>query len=518
MPKAILREKLWHRIITFLSRPAPKNVKIYHESPIKILQFSIKNLWLLIFPLLRSLRFVNPLTLQSLIDWGKGVWFDILIAAAILALGALRWWRCRYYFDDISIHAQSGVFVHVATEIPFARITATAEEHPLYLRPFHAARLQISTAAGIIPESNLKLVLSNDDILWLREQIPVIRGDADTFAREKSTTNHVSAWYVLLFSALFSSSFSGAFYLAVLLFQGGRVFSDLFVEFNAGEILEDAADRVSSTFETVPRVGLIVGIVILSLWLVSFGHNLLRYSRFSIRFGDAFISIHMGVINRRRFHLRDQEIIFSDMRQNLIMKIFGVISLHIRCPGYGGRNDTLPVLIPLAKKKQSRELLTRLHAGQRLAQPMMTVRANYRFLWYFIWKPVTAILIVVPIGVLAIIFLPQFRGATIFFFCMILIPLLWALVVQIVAMFHQYFAINDTYLQLHFSCWLSFHTITVRRQRIVRMDMIQTPVQRKSGICRLYITMNGTRRRRYKLTAVSEVAARQLIQNFCGET
>ena len=29
---------------------------------------------------------------------------------------------------------------------------------------------------------------------------------------------------------------------------------------------------------------------------------------------------------------------------NLLMKIFGMVSLHIRCPGYGSRRDTLPVL------------------------------------------------------------------------------------------------------------------------------------------------------------------------------
>ena len=44
---------------------------VYREHPIKILRYSAKNLWLLIFPLLRSLRFY-PFSLQNLIDWGAG--------------------------------------------------------------------------------------------------------------------------------------------------------------------------------------------------------------------------------------------------------------------------------------------------------------------------------------------------------------------------------------------------------------------------------------------------------------
>ena len=35
----------------------PPEKTAYHEHPIKILRYSAKNLWLLIFPLLRSLRF-----------------------------------------------------------------------------------------------------------------------------------------------------------------------------------------------------------------------------------------------------------------------------------------------------------------------------------------------------------------------------------------------------------------------------------------------------------------------------
>ena len=54
--------------------------------------------------------------------------------------------------------------------------------------------------------------------------------------------------------------------------------------------------------------------------------------------------------------------IFSDLRQNLVMKIFGMVSLHIRCPGYGNRWDTLPVLIPLMRKPVAQEFLQEVRA------------------------------------------------------------------------------------------------------------------------------------------------------------
>ena len=78
---------------------------VYREHPIKILRYSAKNLWLLIFPLLRSLRFY-PFSFQNLIDWGAGVWFDLLVALLILGIGTLRWHACIYYFDEVTIRSE----------------------------------------------------------------------------------------------------------------------------------------------------------------------------------------------------------------------------------------------------------------------------------------------------------------------------------------------------------------------------------------------------------------------------
>lgn len=258
---------------------------VYREHPIKILRYSAKNLWLLIFPLLRSLRFY-PFSLQKLIDWGAGAWFDLLVALLILGIGTLRWHACTYYFDEVSIRSQSGILLRRGTEIPLERIASTVEEHPFYLRPLRAACLQISTAAGAVPEADMHLTLYLRDLHRLRQHIPVLQNGSTG-----AVAYHTPAWRMLLFSALFSSSFSGAIYIATICFQGGRITSDLVKQFQAQQILEDATDKASTAFHGVPRIAITIGIVILALWLISFGRNLLRYGRFrhAVRGG-----VHLG--------------------------------------------------------------------------------------------------------------------------------------------------------------------------------------------------------------------------------
>ena len=484
----------------------------YHEHPIKILRYSAKNLWLLIFPLLRSLRFY-PFSFQNFIDWGAGAWFDLLVAFLILCFGTLRWYCCRFQLDAVSIRSSSGILLKQATEIPFSRITATVEEHPLYLRPLRAVRLQISTASGSIPEANMKLILHQRDLHQIRRHVPVLRNNS-----AQANAHPTPAWRVMIFSALFSSSFSGAIYIAALFVQGGRITADLLEEFRARQLLEDATDRASSVFQGVPRLAITIGILIFSLWLISFGRNLLRYGRFRIRFSDDFISVHMGILNRRRFHLRDSAVVFPDLRQNLVMKIFGMVSLHIRCPGYGSRRDTLPVLIPLVRQKTSWELLGKLHAPQRLEHPHLKAKSQPIFFWSFVWPPVIGIGAVIAVRLLTLWLFPHLAQMIHFFALMLIIPLLWFLVIRIVTLFTQSVSMDDCNVQFQFSRGSTFHTITVPRDHIVRADLMQTPIQKQYGACHLYLICNGPKQQRFKLTALPEQAARTIIAALSADS
>lgn len=66
-----------------------------HEHPIKILRYTAKNLWLLIFPLLRSAHFF-PFSAKEVAAWLHGSWFDLLICVLILTYGAIRWYFCGF--------------------------------------------------------------------------------------------------------------------------------------------------------------------------------------------------------------------------------------------------------------------------------------------------------------------------------------------------------------------------------------------------------------------------------------
>lgn len=479
---------------------------VYHEHPVKILQYSFKNTWIFIFPLLRSLQLI-PFSMQKLLDWGRGAWLDLLAVALIFCIGALRWYSCGFFLDTRTIHARSGILLRQETEIPLTNITATAEERPLLLRPLRVIRLRVCTASDGWNEQGLTLLLHLHDMDRLRPRLAGLReGSEERVLR-------TPPWRVFLLSVLFSSSLSGAAYVAALFSQGGRIASDLLLdELHARKVLEDVTMRAERVFRNIPAIGLTVAIVVLTLWLISFLHNIFRYANFKIYFEKDFVTVHMGIWNRRHFRLRVGAIVFPELRQNLIMKLFGMVSLHIRCPGYGTRSGNLPVLIPLLSRRESWELLERLQVKKALEKPLLRAKSKWWVFWFFVWPGVCGTAALLAVRFAAFWLFPQFFDIVRFFVFMLLIPTIWFVLVRVVSLFSQFIAVDSRMLQLHFSRGFLFHSITVRRENVTRIETIQTKMQKFFGICHLYIVCGGPQQQRYRLTALPQTAAAELIR------
>lgn len=220
-----------------------------HEHPIKILRYTAKNLWLLIFPLLRSAHFF-PFSAKEVAAWLHGSWFDLLICVLILTYGAIRWYFCGFMYNTEVIRRQSGILLKRETEIPCSSITSVTEEHAFFLRPFGAVRVSIHTGAEDIAGADMQLVLYKADLAAIRQVIPLLRPASDVKMHRPHTSR------LLLFSFLFSSSLSGAVYAAAIFFQGGRITRDLLEELQAEEILMTLTDQAAAYFKGIPRLAI----------------------------------------------------------------------------------------------------------------------------------------------------------------------------------------------------------------------------------------------------------------------
>jgi uncharacterized membrane protein YdbT with pleckstrin-like domain len=476
-----------------------------HEHPIKIFRYTAKSLWLLIFPLLRSAHFF-PFSASAVAAWLHGAWFDLLICILILAYGVLRWFYCGFTYNTEVIRRQSGFLVKQEMEIPCCSITSVTEEHAFFLRPFGAVRVSFHTGAEDITGSDMQLLLYRADFIAIRRVIPLLHPKQHT----KQHSPHITRLF--LFSFLFSSSLSGAIYAAAIFFQGGRISRDILESLQAEALLLSLTDQAAAYFQGIPRLAILLSILILATWLISFLGNLLRYSRFRFSANDITFSVHRGLFSRYHYHIRRGAVNYIDIRQNLMMKILRLMSVHISCPGYGNQKNELPVLIPLMKQSQAPQFLTPLlkQRADSIGKKKPKQRFHFFRLWIFVWQPLILMAAVGGLILLVWHFFPQIYQQFSFFGWMLLLPCGWFLLIRIVSAFRTRMWLEQDHLYLHYSSGFVFHTIVTPVSNIVAVTITRTQTGKQMGICNVFFYLQGKHLHRHKLTGVSEKVLQQI--------
>ena len=99
---------------------------------LKILSYSAKNVWLLIFPLIRGLLSIKLGDAQAFLDWLKGAWFDILTVVLIIFTGYIRWFFSYYIVKEDAIMLKNGVFIKTSRLFLYKRYPLLQKNIPFF--------------------------------------------------------------------------------------------------------------------------------------------------------------------------------------------------------------------------------------------------------------------------------------------------------------------------------------------------------------------------------------------------
>lgn len=475
-----------------------------HEHPLKILKTASKNIWLLIFPLLRGIKTMH-LDFDVFYNWIKGAWFDILVILLIIGYGYLHWINTWLRFGENDITLISGIFIKRETTIPYENISAVTAEHSFFLRPLKAVRLKINTCGGNFSSSDMSLLMRRKDVKEVHHKTMTPHEK-----RKKNFKLHPKFLSILFFSFVFSSSFSGAFYIAALFFQLGKVSKDL-LEHELKDALNQITSEVSSKFAlSIAPAAILVSILIISTWLISFVLNILRYAGFSMKKYKNSLQIKMGAVTKRHFYIVPHKINYIDMRQNIIMKIFKKTSLNINCAGYGNEKNELPVLLPILNMRQANNALDILDFGKRIGK--RSVKSNRSAVMTFLGLPICFCIGIPTAAAVIIHFFPSFSELVIPFAVMAEIPSVWMIIVKIHALFNTGLSIEDNFICIRYSRFFAFHTVLADRKKLVKTQIIQNPIQKKLGRCRLDFYFNSEIPKKNKLHGINLKDAEKILK------
>ena len=474
------------------------------EHPLKILKYSVKNIWLLIFPLIRGI-YTYHFDKDWFYSWVRGAWFDIAVLGAIILFGFVRWLFSRIYITDEELIHRDGVFLHLNTFIPIRNISSVTVERPLFMVPFGAIRFRCDTRAGIFRTVDLKLLVGKKALKEIMQHMPDI--DEEKKINGISQPNTLS---VLLFSALFSSGFSGTVYLATFFFKGGDIAYNIIKR--SLDLLTEETEKITDKLVLkIPAAAIFIGVFFIASWFLSFLVNFFRYGRFNIDFDRNCTRVSYGIIDRKEYRIRNSHINYTDLRQNLLMKIRGAVAVNISCAGYGSSKNRIPVLLPVKRESNIGEKFQTIgiYSGKKnkySAQPAGICS--------YLLIPLVVAAIIVPSYDWAARILPRLSELSLFLAVMLEIPVVWFIIVKFVALLTSGVAFYEDKIIIRCSKWTKFHTVVSMREKVVKLELEQNLLQAMSGRCAFSIWFEGEEHTRYKIKAMRADEVRKIAESL----
>lgn len=465
---------------------------MYHEHPLRIMRYSMKNIWLLIFPLLRGasvLRF-DP---AGIYTWIQGAWKDVVILGIILMFGFVRWYFSRISITDSAVIHTDGVLFKVTKSIPVENISAVTSERLFFLVPLKAMTFKCDTRAGLFSSTDMKVLVTVKVGRELMSHIPkpIMQGQEDDFPEPTVLS-------VLLFSAFFSSGFSGAVYIATFFFKGGDIAHDILTVWFAR--ITETTEKINETLILrIPRTAIVIGTFFLVAWFLSFIVNVLRYSRFKVSANRDYINITYGITNRKEYRIRTEHINYTDLRQNLIMKLCGAVSVNISCSGYGNSKQ-LPVLLPMRKENNLGDGLEKIGIS---SEERFDFRPKATGIISYIWQPLILITAVFMLYYFAGKYISQLSELLYFLLVMAEIPLVWLATVKTFALFRSGITIDSGKIIVRSSKMTAFHTVIAETGKVVAVEIKQSLFQRITNKkCHLSIWFTGESKSVFTVKAI----------------
>lgn len=458
------------------------------QHPIAILRYVSKNFWLLLIPLLRGLLALK----FDFYNWLSGAYLDILVVLAIFGAAFFHWWNIRFRIGKKDIFVSTGFFVRESMRIPFTSATAVLFKKAFLMRPLRAVTILIDTDSSSTvnkhEDPDLKLIVREKDIDKLL-----------TYFKQESDENRLcyksNRRRMLFFSLAFSSALSGLIYFGTFLIQGGRlVGNELEARFlGAVNNVTRVAEKVIYGITPV-TVGIII---ILGMgWLYSFISNYLRHINFELEKNRNGIRIKNGFFTRRLCFINEDKVNYADLRQNMLMKIFRVMSVNISCSGYGKQKNEIPVFVPITGKKSVSEVMKRF-LPKFSSDEGVRYEVKPSYIMKFLGPPMVLIFAIILAFPTAVIFFPEWYSVELFAAAMGEIVAVHLLIVNLAAFLSNGVEICEGSIVVRYCKAFGFHNVIVPLEMISEIRISQNFLQKLNGSCNFILYTRGERAGRH---------------------
>ncbi len=468
------------------------------QHKIVMLKYAKGKLWVLIFPLLRSLILLK----FNFYYWVKGTYLDIFVILFLLGTAYLKWRCVCFETNKKGIYVKSGLLKRSELTLPYSKITCAEARKFFLLRPFGAVEISLYSCSSAAKKAAITIIATETFYKQLFNIIPneVHKENASYKASKKET---------LFFSLLFSSALSGSIFILALITKGGELVGKNF-EKEIILVLSKFTKKLTLPVGNVkPIVAVITAVVILG-WLVAFAKNWVGNINFKTRRCGKNIFIEKGHFSVWKYYVNYSSINYVDLQQSLLMRATKIMSVKIGCVGYEWRHDGA-ILVPIASEKRVKQVMTAVLPD--FTESNISIKTKRGYIAYM-WLPLVPA-VAVPIGaaVLGKAF-PEWRDTAVFFGAMLELPMIYLLAASFAARHFTGIGLSGEAVTLRYCRLLRFHTVIMPKGRIAYVKIRRTIFQRVSGCCDVIIYAGAVGKRGHFVRGIQFDAAKNLASKY----
>lgn len=445
-----------------------------HEHPVKILRYCAVNLWLLLFPLLRTAAHL-PFSPEVLANRLKGAWLDILVMLFIFGMAVIRWRSCTFSIEEDVFSIEKGILMRRRIEIPLSRIVSAARSDADIPFVMRLSIMKIYTGAA------------KEYVLWLRKKncseisqhLPPCQNDNAFHIKCRLNLSRV-----LLYSFLFSSSLTGTLYIAAFFTEAGNASGKILSQMQAAETLSEMSSAALKIFNAIPEIIVTILLILLLCRFISFAVNFLVAAGFCVSANKHQIRVSSGIFPKRTVctSLSSRECLI--LRQSILCRFTGKFSLFMTYPSCSSGRDKNSLIFPLLSKKS--------HFIPYIIKNTSDITYSHpKSLWNFLWQPFLIMGVCSFLLFILSFFKPNAAEILFPLSCIALFPAAALMLVRLITYRCQYFSQNNDEITLHFCRKLSFYTLSAEKENIALVKITRSPMAEKKGFCNVSFYMKG---------------------------
>ncbi len=463
--------------------------------PLTILDSLSRFFILLILPLARGVYTAFYGGAQA---WLKGSWIDGIVLLLIFFFSFLHWRNIRYEVRDGAVTVSKGILLKQIQRIPKDKIITASYVTPLLLRPFSVGRMRLDTAAGNNRYSDLTLLLSKK----AKDELLIEIGKEISDPR---TTYRPTQPALLLLSMVTSSSLGGILIMITVLNYLGK-----YLQSRLSYVVFGTFENLAKTlaFGLPPAIA-ILGYAMLFFWSLAFLMNYLRNIGFLVEGDYDTVGITIGIFNRREHVIQKEDISYLDFRQSLLEKVLRIESVHLSAVGYE-KVEPISAMIPVVTRNglvgEIRDLTSPLLPKAREYRPV-----SYGWFKYLI-DPLWGLLAITALSLLSYLARPAGGHIIRLLAIAATIPFVWILIIRILDFFSSGLSVRKNHYVIRYSLWFRFHTVVLPKEKVIRIVVQQSWIQKPFGTCDVLFYSYGEKRSMHILRNFSYQEMQELLK------